>query len=331
MGADTPAAGGEQKPVVKHEGKPSYHGGRNGVNRNNNNNNYNTREKFLGADSNLRGKVFEAKRNRSEQVANFKTVDDLIKSQVGTEYDPFVLESLEQDSLAGPTEPTPIYEIKAAVTDPDVMSEVEKMKFKSKYDKYLTRTDKIEMQLKQVFSKYYGQVDEDMRGTLKEDADFERAYNAKDVIALRKMLKAINYNYKKSEEPIKTMWQATKDLILMKQHKKDIQKYYEDFKTLNNVVQELNRSDHGSPFVDIICREMGDNPTALTPDEKLKCIKEGEERMLAMQLVMNADPDKYGSLIESYDRDFLSGENKYPKTPLDAYNLLKGWNKHQNP
>ena len=96
MGADTPAADGEQKPVVKYEGKPSYHGGRNGANRNNNNNNnYNTREKFLEADSNLHGKVFEAKRNRSEQVANFKTVDDLIKAQVGTEYDPFVLESLD--------------------------------------------------------------------------------------------------------------------------------------------------------------------------------------------------------------------------------------------
>ena len=50
----------------------------------NNNNNYNTREKFLGADSNLCGKIFEAKRNRSEQVANFKTVDGLIKAQVGT-------------------------------------------------------------------------------------------------------------------------------------------------------------------------------------------------------------------------------------------------------
>ena len=52
--------------------------------------------------------------------------------------------------------------------------------------------------------------------------------------------------------------------------------------------------------------------------------------MLAMQLIMNADPDKYGSLIEGYDQDFLSGEKKYPKPPLDAYNLLKGWNKHRN-
>ena len=102
------------------------------------------------------------------------------------------------------------------------MSEVEKMKFKAKFDKFLTRTDKIEMQLKQVFSKYFGQVNDDMRGTLKEDPDFERAHNAKDAIALWKMLKSINYNYKKSEEPIKTMYQATKDLILMKQYKKDI-------------------------------------------------------------------------------------------------------------
>ena len=53
----------------------------------------------------------------------------------------------------GPPEPTPVYKTKAAETDPDEMSEVKKMKIKSKFDKYLTRTDKIEMQLKQVFSK----------------------------------------------------------------------------------------------------------------------------------------------------------------------------------
>ena len=84
MGADTPAAVGETKPGVKHEGRSSYHGGHNNANRNNNNNNYNTQEKFLGADANLCGKVFEAKRNRSEQVANFKTVDDLIEAKVGS-------------------------------------------------------------------------------------------------------------------------------------------------------------------------------------------------------------------------------------------------------
>ena len=127
------------------------------------------------------------------------------------------------------------------------------------------------------------------------------------------MLKKVNFNYKKNKEPIKTIWQVTNDLILMKQHNKDVQKYYENFKTLNNVVRELNRSDNGSPFVDIICRENGVNPVTLTSDAKVALIKEGEERMLAMQLITNADLDKYGSLIESYNQDFLSKENKYPK------------------
>ena len=95
--------------------------------------------------------------------------------------------------------------VKATETDPDVMSEVGIMKFKSKFDKYLTRTDRIEMQLKQVFPKYYGQVDEDMRGTLKKDDDFKHAHNAKDVIALHKIPKATNFNYKKIKELIKTM------------------------------------------------------------------------------------------------------------------------------
>ena len=60
----------------------------------------------------------------------------------------------------GLPEPTPVYKGKTAETDPDEMLEVEKMKFKSKFDKYLTRTDKIEIQLNQVFSNY---MDRSMR------------------------------------------------------------------------------------------------------------------------------------------------------------------------
>ena len=326
MGTDTPAAGGEQKPLVKNEGKPPHHGGRNNANRNNN---YVKKERFLGADPDLSGKVFEVKRVRSEQVANFKAVDDIIKAQVGAEYDPLVLESLEKEAFTAPSEPTPVYKVKVNAADPDEMTKVEEMKFKSKFDKYLSRLDKVETQLKQVFSKYYGQISEDMRSSLEEDADYERAYNEKDVITLRKMLRAVNFDYKKTEEPIKTLWQANKDLINMKQHKMTTQEYYDKFKSLNKVVQELNHSDHGSPFIDIICRETGVNPTGLSSQDKLDLIAKGEERMHAMQLIMNADKDRFGNIIERYDRDFLRGTNNYHQTPHEAYNILKGWNKNQ--
>ena len=68
-----------------------------------------------------------------------------------------------------------------------------------KFDKYLNRLDKVEHQLKQIFSKYYGQINDDMKASLKEDNDFERVFNEKDVIKLRKMQKNVNFNYKKSE------------------------------------------------------------------------------------------------------------------------------------
>ena len=41
------------------------------------------------------------------------------------------------------------------------------------------------------------------------------------------------------------------------------------------------------------------------------------------------DCDKYGTLIKYYYSGCLGGISKYPKTLQDAYNLLKGWNKHE--
>ena len=51
--------------------------------------------------------------------------------------------------------------------------------------------------------------------------------------------------------------------------------------------------------------------------------------MLEVHLIMNTDREKYGTLIKDYDRKYLGGINKYPKTLQDVYNLMKGWNKHK--
>ena len=91
--------------------------------------------------------MFEAKRNQLEQIVNFTTVDDTIKAQVGTECDPFILESLEKEVEFGPEEPT------AVTKDDGIMTKIEETKFRSKYDKYLNRVHKVEMKLKQTYSK----------------------------------------------------------------------------------------------------------------------------------------------------------------------------------
>ena len=152
----TPAEGGEMKPVVKRKGQSNnQHGGRNNANRRKN---YIKKEKFLRADPNLCKHVFKAKRNQSEHVSNFTIVDNIVKAQVGTECDPFVLKSLEKEVKTGPDEPVPV------TKNDGSMTKIEEIKFKSKYNKYLDWFHKVEMQLKQTHSKYYRQIDEEMKG-----------------------------------------------------------------------------------------------------------------------------------------------------------------------
>ena len=104
MSTDTPAGGGDDKPNIKVEANNKNQGCRNNIRRNNN---YVRKEKFMGAHPSLQGHVFEAKRNRSDQVANYRIVDETIKAQIGADYDPYVLESLEKDTITMPPEPTP--------------------------------------------------------------------------------------------------------------------------------------------------------------------------------------------------------------------------------
>ena len=46
---------------------------------------------------------------------------------------------------------------------------------------------------------------------------------------------------------------------------------------------------------------------------------------------MNTDHNRYGTLIKDYDREYLGRIHKCPKILQDAYNLLRGWNKHEQP
>ena len=131
----------------------------------------------------LQSFVFEAIGNRAQQITNFITVDTRIKAIIRQKCDPYVLELIEKTTTTLPDEPT------FEETTEDAKKRIAEMKFKSKFDCWLTRTEKIEKELKQIYLKYFGQCDEDMKATLAEDASFDKANKEKDVITLRKIFK----------------------------------------------------------------------------------------------------------------------------------------------
>ena len=91
MGTDTPADSGEQKPVIKNKANFG-----NGFNRRNNTKKFIKKERFQGAHPDLSGFVFETGTTRTNQIANFTTVDMRIRALVGQQLDPFVLESIKK-------------------------------------------------------------------------------------------------------------------------------------------------------------------------------------------------------------------------------------------
>ena len=111
----------------------------------------------------------------------------------------------------------------------------------------------------------------------------------------------------------------------------DLTTYFERFKARKKAVEELNHTAHGHAVVKIICNEQNLKIEDIRPEEAIQFIAAGKEIILGMQLIMNADQDTYGTLIKDYENDYIGGNNKYPKTLQDAYNLLKGWNKNEKP
>lgn len=218
MGTDNPAQGGEQKPIIKNEGNNVP----NASNRHNNARRFIKKERFQGAHPDLAGYVFETSSNRTNQIANFTAVDTRIRALVGQQFDPYVLESIEKMRVITPPEPTIVTEADGTV------SKMEEIKYGKKYDRWLTRTEKVEKEMKQVYSVYYGQCDKDMKACLTEDPTFKQVNEEKDLIRLYKILQGVNFSYRPSQEPILTMWNAKKDFINLKQQRfQSVQEYYD--------------------------------------------------------------------------------------------------------
>eukprot|EP00956_Cyclotella_meneghiniana_P039752 scaffold178471_cov36-Cyclotella_meneghiniana.AAC.1 len=91
--------------------KPANSGGYKGQNYNanynrNNQNSIPKKERFTGQHPDLTGFIFTAATTGSAQIYNFTKTDERIKTHVGSNFKPAVLQSLEEMKITLPPEPT---------------------------------------------------------------------------------------------------------------------------------------------------------------------------------------------------------------------------------
>jgi hypothetical protein len=323
MSTEIPAGGGEQKPVVKNnEGK--QHGG----NRRNKPPFLQKREKFEGATAELSGYIFTAGANRTAQLHNFTRTVERIKTYVGQNFDPHMLQSLEEVKEVLPTQPTPTLEADGS------MSKTNEIIFNKEIAKWIDVKYVVQKELKNAYSVVYGQCDEEMKASLAMDPTFEAIDKSKDVIGLYKLLQKINFSYTPVEEPILTMFKAKQDFMRIRQYDgQSVTEYYEKFLAMKEVNETLGTNIYDDlGFVEVIAREKGKDLDAMTPGEKdqfsTDAMEEGSDRMMSIHLLLGANQGTYGDLLTDLKNQFLKDKkNEYPKRLHDAYTLLKGWSK----
>ena len=78
-------------------------------------------------------------------------------------------------------------------------------------DRHLSKIDRIKTQMKQVFSLFMGQMDDDTKHCLAENKELEVTKQGKDLIKMLEILQGINFSHTGTQEPIVTMWESIND------------------------------------------------------------------------------------------------------------------------
>ena len=74
-----------------------------------------------------------------------------------------------------------------------------------------------------------------------------------------------------------------------------------------------------------VLRSQGININNATDKQEEAAELEGIQCYVALAFLMGSDRNRYGHLLEKLENDFTAGNNNYPKTLTDAYNMLLEW------
>jgi hypothetical protein len=103
------------------------------------------------------------------------------------------------------------------------------------------------------------------------------------------------------------------------------QAYLEQFQTAVDVIDHCKKGSIGRHpgVLNQLLQEEGTVRADLSDNETTLFKKEAKDRYLAVAFILGAA--RYGRLIEGLENDYLQGQDKYPKTGTETYNVLINW------
>jgi hypothetical protein len=293
----------------------------------NNRNAYNTTggykggtRKFAGGNTNLQGKVFEI--TSKDAVHQFAETVKAIADYVGQEYTHgadirFMIENMADYNFIRPADP------------PANANEYEKESWKKQLDLFWKRRGVYMDNKMKLYSLIWGQSSKTTQSKLETHANFDQCKTEYDSLGLLKIIREFVFKSDDRQYKYKAEDQAKRAYYNLR-HAPEMscQEYFERVRNMVDVIKSLGGSlaDDMHLTDELPARQA----RGYTDAQKQEARERILNKTVAYGILVRADRGRYGKLIEEIENDFLKGNNDYPKTPVEAYNLLVNYRHYNN-
>lgn len=251
-----------------------------------------------------------------QQVTSYKTIFDkaiLFLNSQTMEYRNDLVDSLEAGKDVTITAPTLQVSTSADATTKQHENDGFRDVYRDAMSKHADRQRHLVENKRLAYGILYDKYcDKHMQEKLMNREDFDSTIK-NDPHKLLSVVKELMHStsQEKLVSPYEALWSLTVGLYQVKQGKEEtLVDYYNRFKNLSSMVKRYMGTDQFKVFVQNT-QEYKDETDAT---KKTELEKQGFERYMAMGFLMNADKDRYKTLLKSYKADFAKGNDYFPQS-----------------
>jgi hypothetical protein len=272
----------------------------------NNNRTHNQFSRFEGREPSLKGHIYDItnERNPDQYIKTTKEITNF----VGRTYTKFKTEftnavsSLELDDPVQPEAPDPGDQIAFEIWKLDIKD------YRVKVQEYANFRSGL-------FNTVMGQCTEALQDKLKSHQDFNIA--EQDGIELLALIKELTYTFEEQRKLSDALLDVKEQFYTFKQGKyMSLQRYHELFLSQAEVLDQVGVTIEDESLVDAIAISNGRN-VAVAADRAA-----AKEQTLAIRFIRGTN-DKYKNYLTHLRNSFLDGNDIYPDTVHQAYNILQ--------
>ena len=277
--------------------------------------------KFTGRCEELNGHIYDCSYPRTSPDMYAVTTRE-IAEYMGRKYRQggdirMALERLEMPTMRAPDDP------------PANATRSEERAWEVEVAEHVKRQGMLRENLRVAYAVIFGQCSEAMRQKIKAHRNFNAAEQTSDAIVLLRIIRDCMYQVQTNRNKYHMIHEAKRNFYLFSQGKRSCDVYFRQFKGLLRVADQVGASlGMEQQAIQEILAEDANDPANPTDAETVAAVQKSQDMYFAVALIMGADRDRYGKLIEDLENARLQGDDKFPTTLVDAYTLLVHWKRN---